>query len=158
MRSMEWIQLIGVILHGNIHLWLVAINAQRFTYFQILCYALEPGQIDVRQEFITIQNFGHNWWWANGIRVEYFPRIHHIAALLQSPRVHVKIEHTTRRFHRTDYLHVDVQRHLMGIKRQQERMRFKCLTRFSICKKIRSRTMVISRSWFREKVVFYQWG
>ena len=29
-------------------------------------------------------------------------------------------------------------------------------TRFSICKKIRSRTMVISRSWFREKVVFHQ--
>ena len=46
---------------------------------------------------------------------EYFPRIHHIAALLQSPRVHVKNEHTTRRFHWTDYLHVDVQRHLMEI-------------------------------------------
>ena len=29
-------------------------------------------------------------------------------------------------------------------------------TRFSTCKKIWSRTMVISRSWFREKVVFCQ--
>ena len=46
---------------------------------------------------------------------EIFSRIHHIAALLQSPRVPVKIERRTRRFHRTDYLHVDVQRHLMGI-------------------------------------------
>ena len=30
-----------------------------------------------------------------------------------------------------------------------------CSTRFSLCKKIGSRTMVFSRSWFREKVVFY---
>ena len=44
-----------------------------------------------------------------------FPRIHHIAALQQSPRVHVKDEHTTRKIPWTDYLHVDVQRHLMGI-------------------------------------------
>ena len=43
-----------------------------------------------------------------------------------------------------------------GSKGQQERMRIKCSTRFSICKKIRSRTMLISRSWIREKVVFYQ--
>ena len=47
-----------------------------------------------------------------------FTRIHHIAALLQSPRFLSQIERTTRRFHWTDYLHVDVQRHLMGISRQ----------------------------------------
>ena len=33
----------------------------------------------------------------DGIRVEYFPSIHHIAALQQSPRVHVKHERSTRR-------------------------------------------------------------
>ena len=27
-------------------------------------------------------------WWADGIRVEYFPRIHHIEGMQQSPRVH----------------------------------------------------------------------
>ena len=83
-----------------------------------------------------------------------FPRTHHIAVLLQSPRVHVKNERTTSRIHRTDHLHVDVQRNLLEIYGQQERMRFKWSTRFSICKKIRSRTMVISRSWIREKVAF----
>ena len=30
-------------------------------------------QIGVVQKFTAMQNFGHNWWWANGIRVEYFP-------------------------------------------------------------------------------------
>ena len=49
------------------------------------------------------------------IRVEYLPRIHHIAALRQSPRVTVKIERRTRNFHRTDHFHVDVQRRLMVI-------------------------------------------
>ena len=49
------------------------------------------------------------------VRVEHFPRIHRIAALQQSPRVSVKNERRTRRIHWTDYLHVDVQRHLMGI-------------------------------------------
>ena len=37
-----------------------------------------------------------------------FPRIHLIAALQKSPRVLVKNECRTRRFHRTDHLHVDV--------------------------------------------------
>ena len=41
-------------------------------------------QVDVVQKFIAIQSFGHNWWWANGIRVEYFLRINQIAA---EPRV-----------------------------------------------------------------------
>ena len=36
-----------------------------------------------------------------------------------------------------------------GSKRHQERI-------FSVCKKIRNRTMVIPRAWIREKVVFYQ--
>ena len=33
-------------------------------------------QVDVVQEFTIIQNFGQNWWWATGIRVEYLNRIH----------------------------------------------------------------------------------
>ena len=56
-------------------------------------------KVELVQEFITMKNFGHNWWWADGIRVEYFPRIHHI-------------------IWRTNHLHVDVQWHLMGIWRQ----------------------------------------
>ena len=57
----------------------------------------------------------------------------------------------TREFHRKDYIHVDVQRHLLWIKRQLKRMRVKCQSRFSICEKIWSRTMVISRTWSEKK-------
>ena len=42
--------------------------------------------------------------------MEYFPRIHHIGALPQSPRVTVKIERNMREIYWTDHLHVDVQR------------------------------------------------
>ena len=100
--------------------------AQRFTYSQILYYALENErepiikycmgrQIGVVQKFTRTQSFGQNWRWATGIRVEYLPRIHHIAACPWSPRFSVKIERRTRKFHWTDYLHVGVQRHLMVI-------------------------------------------
>ena len=44
----------------------------------------------------------------------------------------------------------------LGSKDNKIECEFKCSPRFSIRKKIWSRTMVISRSWFREKVVFYQ--
>ena len=46
----------------------------------------------------------------------------------------LRLGETPENFYRTDHLHVDVQRHLMGIKGQQERMRVKCSTRFSLCK------------------------
>ena len=60
------------------------------------------------QEYRTL---GRIWWWANCIRVES------VAAQPQSSRVTVEIEWNTREFYRTDCLHVDVQRHLMGIKK-----------------------------------------
>ena len=46
MRFMAWTQLTGKILHGNEYLWSVmkkssVSRTRRFTYFQILCYALE---------------------------------------------------------------------------------------------------------------------
>ena len=83
--------------------------------------------------------------------MEYLPKIQHVATQSRSSRVTVKIERNRREIYWTAHLHVDVQRHLMEIERQQERMRIKCSTRFAIYKKIRSRTKVISWSWFREK-------
>ena len=70
------------------------------------------------QRFTTIQNVGHNWRRADGIRVEYFPRIHHTAALQQSPKVHKRPSSIPR----TNCLHVDVQWHHMGIYREWTRM------------------------------------
>ena len=107
MRFMEWLQLAGKILHVNNYLWSVMKKSSvsrmpRFTYFQILCYALERwarthNQILSGKTSWRGSRVHHNtelWtqsmvsqWNSSGI----FPRIHHIAALQQSPRVHEKM-------------------------------------------------------------------
>ena len=48
------------------------------------------------QRFTTVQNFGLNWRRTDGIRVEYVPRIHHIAARRRSPKVHGQKERSIR--------------------------------------------------------------
>ena len=113
MRFLEWKQLIGKTLHGSICLWLWWTSHQSLAHkgLRILRFCVMPWkderepsinycmgrQIDVVQTFTrNFQSFGQKWWWANGIRVEDFPRIHNFAALPQSPRVTVKIECNTR--------------------------------------------------------------
>ena len=173
MRSMELRQLTGKTLHGSICLWLVAkmssVSCTQVYVFSdsVLCFGKKnenpPSNIACADrltwfpKFTRRQSFGHNWWWANGIRVEYLPKIQHVATQSRSSRVTVKIERNRREIYWTAHLHVDVQRHLMEIERQQERMRIKCSTHFSIYKKIRRRTKVISWSWFQRKMVFCQW-
>ena len=142
-------------------------SAQGSTSFQILyCvllrYTRTPnqtlhGKIDWRGSkvylnTVTWTELTASQWNSSGI----FPRIQYVAAQSRSQKFTVETKWDTREFHRKNFLHVDVQRHLMWIKRQWKRMRVKCSTRFSLCKEIRNRTMVISWSWLREKVVFYQ--
>ena len=60
----------------------LACRGLRIFRFCVLSWKDEPEptikycfgrKIELVQEFITIQNFGHNLWRADGIRVEYFP-------------------------------------------------------------------------------------
>ena len=131
MRSVEWKQLTGKTLHGSIYLWLVMNKSsvsctQRSTYSQILYCALERwtrtlNQIlsgktswrgsKVRQNTELWTEFMVSQWNSSGTSSQDS----HIAALPQSPRVTFKIERNTRQIYWTDHLHVDVQRHLMGI-------------------------------------------
>ena len=157
MRSMEGKQLTGKTLHGNTCLWLVmnkssVSSALKSTYSQIHYCLLEKwartlnqilhGKTDWRgSKFTRIQSFGQNWWWANGTRVEHFPKIHHFAAQPQTPRAVVMIERNTREFYKKDHLHVYVQRHLMRVKRQRENAQLVSL----FAKRFGARQMVIPR-------------
>ena len=143
-------------------------STQRSTYSQILYCVLERwtktlnqtlhGKTDwcgsnFHQNTEILTELVVNQWNSSGI----FPGF---TALQLCHKVHellLRLSVNTREIYLTDYLHVDVQRHLMGIKGQQDGMRVKCSTRFSFCRTIFSRTMVIPRTWIREKVVFYQW-
>ena len=174
MRSMEWRQLTGKTLHGSICLWLVmnkssVFSAQKSTYFQILYCVLVRytrtlpikhcmgRKIGVVQKFTGIQKL-----WtelmvsqlnSSGIFSQDSP---HCSSATKFKSYcwdwvkHQKIlqdELSSCRCSTTS--HVD--------ERQQERMRIKCSTRFSICKEDSEQDNGHSRSWFREKVVFYQW-
>ena len=144
MRFIEWLQWTGKVLYGNTYLWSVmkkssVSRTRRCTYFQILCYALkdepEPRikfclgrKVDLVQEFITIQNLGHNWWWANEIRVEDFHQDSpHCSSATESKSSCLK-------WATHDHLHVHVQWHLMGIWRQWTGMRCSRHPRFHLCK------------------------
>ena len=173
MRSMEWRQLIGKTLHGSICLWFVmnkssVFSAQKSTYFQILyCvlvrYPRTPNQtVHGKTDWRGSKVHQNTETWTELV----------VSQLNSSGKISQDSPHCSSAtkfkiyywdwvehhgIFQDDLFQVEIQRHLIGIERQQERMRIKCSTRFYICKEIRSRTMVISRSWFREKVVFYQW-
>ena len=87
------------------------------------------------QRFTTIQNFGHNWRRTDGIRVEYFPRVHYIVARPRSPKVHEQNERPWK-IPRTDHLHVFVQWHHMVNWRQRSGMYRWFHTCVGICQKI----------------------
>ena len=167
MRSMEWKRLIGKTLHGSICLWLVLSKssvfcALRSTSFQILYCVLvrftrTPRQtLHGKTDWCGLQVHRNTQTWTEltggkGIRVEYLPRIQHLAAQWRSQMFTVEI--------RWD-------RHL-GISQEEsylcrcsttfpvdqetmKKMRVKCSTRFSKCKEFWIRTKVIAWSWFRE--------
>ena len=49
---------------------------------------VSEATVGLVQRFITTQNFGHNRRRTDGIRVEYFHKIHYIAACPRSPKAH----------------------------------------------------------------------
>ena len=132
-RILECLKSTGKIHHGNISLWSMmkkssVSRTRRFTYSQILCYVLERwtrthNQILFGKNSWVGSHIHHStelWtqltesrWNSSGI----FPRIHHIAARRQSPRVHDQNGRPIT-IPRTNYLHVDVPWHHMEIYRQ----------------------------------------
>ena len=80
--------------------------------------------------FSKLLKLWRNWWWADKIRVEHLPRIWYVAALRQSQKFTEQIRRNTRKFHRKNSVHVDVQRHFLWNKRGKRS------TRIFVCKKI----------------------
>ena len=90
-------------------------------------------------------------WNSSGI----FPRIHHIAALLQSPRVLVKNERTPEDFTgRIIFMSMfnDIS---WGSQDNEQECESSAQLGFDLCKKIFTRKMVIPQTWIREEVALY---
>ena len=98
------LKLVGKVLHGNSYLWsmMEKSSVSRMQRLCILRFCVvswkcdsEPNTkhrsgttVGLVQRFTTKQNCGRNWRRTDGIRVEYFPRIHYIAARPRSTTVH----------------------------------------------------------------------
>ena len=145
MRSMEWKQLIGKIIHGNICHKLVTkessiFSARSSTSFRILCCALRRfsktfnrtmhGNKDwiVSKHLRNTETCTASQWNSSGMFSQDTIR----CSSVKKSKLIVEIRWDTREFHRKDYIHVDVQRGLLWIKRQWKRMRVKCSTRLYI--------------------------
>ena len=111
------------------------------------------GENRLVYEFIPISRIGTNRRGADGVRVDNFPRIQYVAAQWRSQQFTVEIRRDTREFHRTDHLHVNVQRHCMGRERKRRIVYCEFQNRSRLCKKIRGRTLVVSCARIREEMV-----
>ena len=118
-------------------------TSKKTKYSQILCCVLEKWTRPLNQIW-----HGKTDWrgWIQHVATQSQSKLSHKVQELLS-----RLSVTPEKFYRTDSLHVDVQRHLMGIEGQWERLQVKCSTRFSLCEEIRSRTMGHSSNLDRRK-------
>ena len=103
-----------------------------------------------------LQRFWGCQWRVYGIRVEYFPRIHIVAALWQNQQSSELFRTISRNFHRKNSVYVNVQWHLLWQMRQQRWMFKECRICEDICKKIWNWSMVFHWTRFWEKVVSFR--
>ena len=113
------------------------------------CMGRKIGMVQI---ISGIQKLWQSRRWADGLRVESFPRFNTLRQMFA-----VEFRWDTREFLRKNFVHDNVQSYFLWIKRQWKRMLVKCQSRYSVCKEIWKRTMDIHWSWFREKVVLDQW-
>ena len=130
MRSMDCIQLTGMIFHGNI--LSLTDDEEVISLSHAKVYVLSDsvsclGKVNQNPQANTVWEDKLTWFKSSsqyrtldtidgetdGIRVEYSPRIHHIAARGQNPKIYEQNERPST-IPRTNYLHVDVQWHHMG--------------------------------------------
>ena len=153
MRFLDWRQLVVKIIHGNICLWLVMkessiINAQRSTSFRMLYCVLVRFSKSTQSNdaweqrlgwfkiFSKLQKLWQNQRWANGLRVWIFSQDSiRCSSVKKFKGLLLRLNETPQNFTGRNHLHVDIQRHLLWIKRQWKIMRVKWSTRFSICKR-----------------------
>ena len=146
MRSQDWKQLVGTIIHGNTCHWVVTkglsiFNARRSTSFRILCCAL--GRFSKTSNRTMHGNEDWDGWnllqkYRNFDRIDGEPMEFEwnifpgFKSSMKKSNVYCwdKMRHQ-RISQEESFFFDDVQWHFLWIKRQQDRMRVECSTRFS---------------------------
>ena len=171
-RSMEWIQLTGKILHGNIYLWLVVKKSsvsrtQRFTYFQILYYALERWTRTHNQIMqgktgwcgLEVHQNTEHWtqlmvsqWNSSGISSQDSP---HCSFPTKSQEFLSNMSTEPEDFIGRIIFMSMFNDMSWGSKENERDCELSAQLVFYVCKKIFIRKMLIPRTWIRKEVVFY---
>ena len=95
-----------------------------------------------------------NRWRSNWIRVEYFQRIYVITNSSENPWWFARTEHWTWKIHRTDHLHVNVQRYWLDKKRKRWNLYFEFIKSQDIREEIFAGALGVPRSWRWKEVVW----
>ena len=112
------------------------------------------AKIRMDQIFSKLQKLWQNRRRANGIRVEFLPRIRYVAAQWRSQTFIVEIRWDTREISQEEsYSCRWFNDNFLWNKRQHKRMSVKCQTRISVRKENWKRTMVIYWTCFRKEIV-----
>ena len=173
--DLEWRQLVGKVMHGNVfYRWCKSHQSSthkdlglcRFLIFLDKSSRIHPSiercmgtKIGMVQIIFGSHKLWQNRHWAIG----------NVAAQWQSQWSTEQLGRSTRNFHKKTSIYVNVQWHFLRqkihmknfscrcsttfflwINKQWKRIHAKCQSRFSICKKIRSSTLVIPRTCIRE--------
>ena len=159
------------ILHGSIYLWLVmkkssVSRAQRLTYFQILCYALERWARTHNQIMHGNKDWSgskvhrntelwHNWWHPMEFEWNIFPgfttlQLCHKVQELLSRWNETPEDFTGRIIFMSMFNDIS-----WGSKENMQECELSAQLRFYLCKKISTKEMVIPWTWIRKEVVFY---
>ena len=95
-----------------------------------------------------------NCWRSSWIRVEYFPRIYVIADSSEDPGWLARQNIERGKIHRSDHLHVNVQRHRLEKERKWWNLYFEFRKSQGVREEMLARTLDISGSWRRKGVVW----
>ena len=93
-------------------------------------YAMER-EIGMVQIIYSLQKLLQYRWWANGIWVKYFPRIQYDAAQSRSQKFNCWDWVKHQRISQEGFFQLDVQRHLLWIKRQRKKNASQTLDSFT---------------------------
>ena len=114
-------------------------------------------QVDVVQKFITIQSFGHNWWWANRIRVEYFPGFTTSQLCYKVQEFLSKMSDEPEDFTGRIIFMSMFKDISWGSTENKQECESSAQLVSIYAKRFFTRMMVILQTWIRKEVVFYSW-
>ena len=106
-------------------------------------------------KFTRIQSFGHNWWWPDGIRLEYCPGFTTLQLCIKVQELLLRLSVTLEKFPQR-IIFMSMFNEISWVSEDNQECESSAQL-VSLCEEIWSRTMVIPRTWIRKEMVLCWW-